>query len=162
MNTSPENFHLNDIFKYIVMVHDIMNIYQPQNDGDIFIFDAKEFAFWHFMKVVGNLLNVRTFMKYEEGVCPVRAKKNHVINCSPTLVKFAAFLKPFISKEVNETFHYHTSVETLHDFVPKELIPVEYGGTLGKFEDHFQKTVENLNKYRDYLLKDENFFIQQK
>lgn len=36
--------------------------------------------------------------------------------------------KSVLSAKISERLHVHNSVEELYEFVPREMLPVEYGG----------------------------------
>lgn len=154
------NFITCDVVKYILMIQDMMFVKAAPVKGDACIFDAKEFTLWHFMKVASSVTAVRHFMKYVQEAAPLRIIQNHFVNCSPVLSKVIAFLRPFMKKELSDAMHFHTSgFESLHEFIPPDCLPEEYGGTVGCLDDYYKTTISNLNELRDYFLKDENFFI---
>lgn len=41
----------------------------------------------------------------------------------------------FAKKKHRDLVHIHTSTETLYDFVPKNVLPEEYGGSGGNLKD---------------------------
>ena len=44
-------------------------------------------------------------------------------------------IKPFLSKQVRNSIHFHDSLETLHQYVPKEILPTELGGSSGSYDN---------------------------
>ena len=57
-------------------------------------------------------------------------------------------IKPFLSKQVRNSIHFHDSLETLHQYVPKEILPTELGGPSGSYNNSAcaQATI-GLDKY---------------
>ncbi|CAG9805299.1 unnamed protein product [Chironomus riparius] len=160
INVDSRNFVTNDVVKYIIMYQDMMHMKVPINNGDVCIFDAKGLTIWHLMKMASSVNAIRLFMRYIQEAAALKLMQNHFVNCSTVLSKLISFLKPFMKKELTDVFHFHTSgFESLHEFVPKEFLPVEYDGTEETLDDYSKKTVSNLHDLRDYLIKDENFFI---
>lgn len=52
----------------------------------------------------------------------------HIINCNPIIDKITALIKPFIRAENFNLIHFHTpGSETLFDYVPRDVLPVEIG-----------------------------------
>lgn len=156
------NFITADVIKYIFMIQDMMSVKSPNVNGEMCIFDAKGLTVWHVMKLASNVSAIRHFMKYVQEAAPIRLIQNHYVNCTPALSKVMALLKPFMKKEMSENMHFHTNgFESLHKFVPANCLPEEYEGTQGKLEDYFNTTVANIKDLRDYLIKDENFFLSE-
>ena len=44
-------------------------------------------------------------------------------------------IKPFLSEQVRNSIHFHDSLETLHEHVPKEILPTELGGSSGSYDN---------------------------
>ena len=44
-------------------------------------------------------------------------------------------IKPFLSEQVRNSIHFHDSLETLHQHVPKEILPTELGGSSGSYDN---------------------------
>lgn len=75
--------------------------------------------------------------------------------------KLLAAIRPFLSKEVLESLQVHTTLESLHKSIPKELLPVEYGGvdySLVELNEETKAWLEE-NERREYLMNDENWKI---
>jgi hypothetical protein len=143
------------------MVLDTLHMKPVTINGDICIFDAKDFSLWHFMKMAANVSTVRVFMRYVQEAIALRIVQNHFVNCSPVLTKLIALIRPFMNKELNDSMHFHTAgFESLYDFVPKELLPNEYGGTVGELNEHYKQTVSDMQDLREYLNNDENFVCE--
>lgn len=67
-------------------------------------------------------------------------------------------IKPFVKKELFDVMHFHTSgYESLHEFIPKEILPNEYGGSGGPIDNFYQTSLEHLHRNSDYLKNDDNW-----
>ena len=44
-------------------------------------------------------------------------------------------IKPFLTEEVKNTIVFHSSFESFHKYVDKDILPRELGGTQGPFEN---------------------------
>lgn len=54
--------------------------------------------------------------------------------------------------------HFHTSgYESLYEFIPKEILPNEYGGNAGPTNKLHQENLEIIKKHQDYLFNDDNW-----
>lgn len=106
-------------------------------NGDFMIFDLKGFSFKHLVKCASNLSLMSAYMKYGQEAVPLKMIGNHFINCSPALLKLVALIKPFMNKEVKESLHFHSTMETLYEKIPKEILPNELGGSAGSIQELF-------------------------
>jgi hypothetical protein len=62
--------------------------------------------------------------------------------------RMMSMMKPFMKKEVIETIKFHTSLETLYDTLPRDILPNEFGGTLGNIDDFHESFVKVLESKR--------------
>lgn len=47
-----------------------------------------------------------------------------------------SWIKPFLKKKISDRMHFHPDgLESLYKFVPKEILPEEYGGNAGKLQE---------------------------
>ena len=44
-------------------------------------------------------------------------------------------VKPFLNERVKNSIRFHDSLETLHEHVPKEILPTELGGLSGPYDN---------------------------
>ncbi|XP_073830644.1 alpha-tocopherol transfer protein-like isoform X2 [Musca autumnalis] len=92
------------------------------------------------------------FLKYMQKYCPIKFKAIHLINCPPFVNKMYAMVKPFLKKETANKIHFHVrGVESLFEFVPKEMLPTEYGGNAGSVDDLSERMLNALRSQRSYL-----------
>ena len=45
------------------------------------------------------------------------------------------FIKPFLHERIRNSIIFHNSLESLHDHVPKEILPKELGGSYGSYDN---------------------------
>lgn len=153
-------FILKDLFKSVFMVHDLTALNEPNTNGLIAIFDAKNFSFRHFMSLVAHVPTVIHFLQYVQEADCIDIVQIHFVNCSWVVSKTHSFIKPFLTRELSEKMFFHSSnFDTLHEFVSKELLPVDFGGNDGTLDEYMKATLKNLRKHRDFITKNENFFL---
>ncbi|KAL7036740.1 hypothetical protein ACKWTF_008920 [Chironomus riparius] len=163
VNQNASNFNMKDALKLAIISHDTHALIGSNNKGIIQIYDASEFTFKHFIKVVSNIQAAIHYTQYGSGLTYVQPKQVHFLSCSTFISKIISMLKPFFSKEIMESIHCHSSsFETLHKFIDKECLPIEFGGNNGTLEEHMKNTLWNLQNNRDYINNDENFFLLDK
>lgn len=98
------------------------------SDGEISIMDMKTMGWRHFMKSVANFGHAKTYTHFLEHATPMIIRQAHIVNPSAMAYKMFTLFKPFMKKETLDVFHFHQNFESLHEHVPKELLPVEFGG----------------------------------
>lgn len=101
--------------------------------GDVYILDASVATPTHFAKFTPAL--VKKFLVCVQEAYPVKLKEVHVINISPLVDTIVNFVKPFLKEKIRERIHIHSNLEDLYKFVPKEMLPTEYGGEAGSIKD---------------------------
>ncbi|GJQ82976.1 hypothetical protein Trydic_g15796 [Trypoxylus dichotomus] len=67
---------------------------------------------------------------------PLRFKGFHIINEPFYFDAIMAVLKPFLKEKMKKRIYLHGSdVTSLHAFIGPEILPAEYGGTAGSFDN---------------------------
>lgn len=129
--------------------------------GECFIIDGKGVTFRHFLNIAKNMFTVRLYMKYMQEAAPFNIRQMHLVNVSSALSKVFFLVRPFFKQEVIDGMHFHThGLDSLHEFLPKDLLPSEYGGVLGpvnNIHEPFMKLVE-AKRFVDFLKK--YFYLQ--
>lgn len=145
------------------MIHDMSIVIEPDTNGIVSIYDANGFTFSHFIRLLSQIQTLFHFLQYgQESVC-VEMQQIHVINCSQIVSKLVSIMKPFLGKELRENMHFHSNgLGTLHKYVDKECLPVELGGFEGNLDDYMEDIIRKLHKHKDFLTRNENFFLINK
>lgn len=151
VDTNPDNYVYINTIRAVVAMLDIRFVTVDSNeliDGEIGIIDMSGFGWRHFMKTASNLSIMKKYMRYVQEAAPFKVVQNHFVNCSPTMERFIAFLKPFMKKEILDSIKFHTSTETLFEYLPRELVPDEFGGTGGKCDEHHKNWLKIVESKR--------------
>lgn len=126
--------------------------------GEVVVMDFNGFSLKHFWNVAKNFSAAKLYLKYVQEVVPFRIHQNHFINCSPVLSKILVLVRPFIKKELFDVFHFHTGgLESLYELVPREILPIEYGGEAGKIDVIYEEIMRNIENHQEYLSDDSNW-----
>lgn len=139
-DSDPDKFVILDILRMLGASLDARLVVVDDNElinGEYLIHDMEGYGFKHLMKCIANASVLRKYMKYSQEAAPVKLIQNHFINCSPVVTNIINFFKSFLSAETIETFKFHSSLETLYEIVPREILPIEFGGSAGNSKDIF-------------------------
>lgn len=138
-DSSTEGFNFEALIKAFFMVADVRLVTEdpdPNNlaEGEVPIFDMQNVTIWHLLKV--SLSTMKLYFKYTQEAHPVRVQQVHVYNCTSFINRIMALIKPFLKPEVAARFQFHTpGSDTLFKFIPREMLPEEYGGDAGPISE---------------------------
>lgn len=118
---------------------------------------------------ISELLHINpSFIKrmsiLNQNASPIRLKALHFIN---TPLGFTTALNMFrgLMTEKNRKkllIHSHgNDLESLHKFIPKSILPKEYGGEAGTIDDLIADWVNILTENRDFLIEDEKYGVDE-
>ncbi|XP_063697726.1 alpha-tocopherol transfer protein-like [Culicoides brevitarsis] len=125
-------------------------------NGVTVVIDMKDIA-WSTIKWALNSQNMKLCSRYC-GFVPLRYVEIHLINTSKIANLIISLCFPFLSDGLKERIHFHKSnLESLHKFVGKDVLPMEYGGDKDpdmkgiyrKLYEHFKCTPKNKNWYNN-------------
>nr|XP_045595424.1 alpha-tocopherol transfer protein-like isoform X6 [Procambarus clarkii] len=98
---------------------------------------------------------------FQEGY-PMRPKGLNYINTPAAFDTVFNIFKSFMKEKMKKRVHLHgNDLESLHRQVPKEVLPVEYGGTNGTVEEITKYWLERVDARRDWLLEDEKYGVDE-
>lgn len=58
----------------------------------------------------------------------MRIKGLHLLSDSKAIEAMVVLLKQVLSPKLSSRIRVHKTVETVYEFIPKDLLPIEYGG----------------------------------
>ncbi|XP_013184164.1 alpha-tocopherol transfer protein-like [Amyelois transitella] len=144
-----------DAFKLALMMGDVRLAEEKEGvAGDVYILDASVATPTHFSKFTPTL--VKKFLVCVQEAYPVKLKAVHVINISPLVDKIVNFVKPFIKDKIKERIFLHSDSSELYKYVPKEMLPNEYGGNAGSMADLHSAWVKKMDEYTDWFKQQED------
>ena len=80
---------------------------------------------------------------------PLWFRAVHVINHPKVFHAAYQLIKPFLSQRVRESYIFHPDVASLHEHLPQDILPEEFGGKLGPSQN--KENVEALHKLTGYF-----------
>ncbi|RZB41008.1 alpha-tocopherol transfer protein-like [Asbolus verrucosus] len=160
----PQNidkYNFVDSLKTFFMLADTRMICETEfHSGEIPIFDMEKYSLRHLTKVTLPIL--KKYMLYTQEAHPIKLKQIHVINIPSFLDRCLALLKPFMKSEVASMIHFHLpNSETLYDYISKDVLPVEYGGNVGRLSEMKNEWIQKVNGKRDYFLDESKWKVDE-
>lgn len=125
-----------------------------QINGFILILDAKGLSARHMLQLTPRM--VFTIINVFLDSFPVRYKEIHVLNTSRLVDLVVAAFWPFLPTKFKQRISFHHSLESLHSAVDAKILPVEYGGEGGSFDNSL--CVQRLLLEENYLREQEKFW----
>lgn len=80
----------------------------------------------------------------------------HYINATSLMDTMMSMMKPFMKKELLKIIHIHKTLDGFLDvYVPRTMMPDEYGGSAGKTLDMIERFYDEMKANNDYFAEDE-------
>lgn len=122
-----------EAMKLVLMIGDVrLAEEQVGVAGDVYVLDATVATPTHFAKFTPTI--VKKFLVCVQEAYPVKLKEVHVVNVSPLVDTIINFVKPFLKEKIRNRIYVHSTMETLYEHIPKEILPTEYGGDAGPIQ----------------------------
>ena len=87
---------------------------------------------------------------------PLRLAQVHFINAPGFIGNIMKMFKPFLKEKLINKFHFHCSgFESLHQHVPQEVLPQDYGGLLESTRELTDRWNAELIRMRDWILNEQ-------
>jgi len=153
LDDDPAQYNFNNNMKYCLMLYDLSYLTFGTNNGYIYIADVSKTTFSHVSRM--NPLGLRKIIYYIQEAAPAPLKGVHLINAPSAMVKLMNLLKPFMKKELIDMIHFHSSLKSVSEYVPVDLLPNETGGKAGSIHELAKIQVKKIEDYREWFLLDE-------
>ncbi|KAK3933413.1 Alpha-tocopherol transfer protein-like [Frankliniella fusca] len=158
----PSKYIFADGVKVLNMTMESARCLTGPQKGYFILFDMTGVKLGHLTRL--NLGLLKKFFMFIQEANPVRLKGIHVVNTMPILDKIMFLIKPFMKKELHSLLHFYSSseLEKLYEFIPKDCLPSDFGGSLGKTvaELHDANT-EVLRELKDFWTDEETLIIDE-
>lgn len=132
------------------MTYDVLNKTPEADrlaDGEVIIFDLHGITARHL--TIFGVSAIRCFLKYLIDSHPLRIKQIHILNARMIVHKLVWIFRPFMGKQAFDVIHFHKPKSTtLYEFVPKELLPEDYGGPIESMKKLSKRLIERCEGQR--------------
>ncbi|KAF6200809.1 hypothetical protein GE061_005255 [Apolygus lucorum] len=149
-NHDPERFRVHAALKLFLMCMDVYHILEGLPCCIIAILDGEGASYGYFNR--DNYEHLKIIVKYVQESMPYNVEHVHVVNTSLTIRAVFKLLKPFLTKDIISSIHFHTDND-LKKFIPTRCLPGEYGGTapgsIDEYQANFRQRLEMLQEFFD-------------
>ncbi|CAH1640963.1 unnamed protein product [Spodoptera littoralis] len=116
-----------DYFRYSIIVSEYIKAHDYVN-GFIIIDDYRETNLLDAVTKL-NPVDLQQYMSILIEGFGARMKSLHLLSDSKAVDLIIKLMKQFVSDKIAKRTHVQKSLEDLHKFVPKDILPIEYGGS---------------------------------
>jgi len=155
---NPAIHDQNNVFKIGMMVldHALNQDRSTSLYGICAIFDMEGVSYAHAMQLTLGM--IRKAVHSWQNCYPVRVKGLHFINSPMYINVVLNIFRRFMNEKLRERIFVHGSdMKSLHKFIPRSVLPEEYGGlegTLTQLKDHWKIELEGAAQF---LKEDEKY-----
>lgn len=128
--------------------------------GFVEIIDMKGVTAGHMFQF--DVVLIKKLAVLGDKALPYRPKGFHFINAPSTAETAMSIAKSLMSDKIRKRFHIHSKLDTLYQYVPKECLPVEYGGTNGSIQTVLDTWTQKLIDYTDFFEQDVAYGTNEK
>ncbi|KOB69774.1 putative CRAL/TRIO domain-containing protein [Operophtera brumata] len=102
-----------------------------------------------------NIVELRQALTLLMDGYGMRLKGLHIITPSMAITAFVSVLKQVLSEKLGGRIHSHKTIETVYEYVPKNILPAEYGGELQSLKKLNEAWLQvfTSREYTEYLLE---------
>ncbi|KAJ0173233.1 hypothetical protein K1T71_011409 [Dendrolimus kikuchii] len=146
---------ITDTLKLALMIGDVRLTEEKEGvAGDIYVLDAAVLGPSLLAKL--SATTIKKFMICVQEAYPIKLKEVHIINTSPIIERFVNFVKPFLKEKIRKRIFIHRDVQDLYAYVPREMLPLEYGGECGTIASLQDQWKQKLHEYREWFMRQES------
>ncbi|XP_047033352.1 alpha-tocopherol transfer protein-like, partial [Helicoverpa zea] len=121
--------------------------------GSIGVVDCRDVNILNLVTKI-NVMDLRSALAVLIEGYALRIKAIYVVSTSKAIDAFVTLLKQVVSHKVSDRIYVLKTVEAIHEFVPKEVLPKDYGGdqmTLKEVSENWKRVLsekENVSYFR--------------
>ncbi|KAK8375030.1 hypothetical protein O3P69_017775 [Scylla paramamosain] len=159
---NPNTTSMDDMMKAVLVTLDLLQ-QEEESLGIVgfqMLLDAGEMTLAHASQITPPL--IKKFATLIQDGYPMRPKGLNYINTPAAFDTVFNIFRSFMKEKMKKRVHIHGSdMESLYKQVPREMLPVEYGGTNGTVEEIKNYWLQRLDARRDWLLEDEKYCVDE-
>ncbi|XP_026062519.1 alpha-tocopherol transfer protein-like [Carassius auratus] len=149
---NPKEFTAYEVFRVSLITSElIVREWETQRNGLKAIFDLQDWCFAHALQINPSL--AKKISSVLTDSFPLKVRGIHLINEPIFFRPVFAMIRPFLPDKIKQRIHMHGSsyARSLSNFIPKAILPPEYGGTGPSITEVCQDWTEYIMQSEDYL-----------
>lgn len=91
----------------------------------------------------------------KQKALPIKHKEVHWLNIPPIIMTCFYLISSFLSEKLRKRLFLHKNLESLHESIPRSILPLEYGGII-PWKDMSDRWISTLKANRSRLLAMDN------
>ncbi|XP_043247851.1 alpha-tocopherol transfer protein-like [Colletes gigas] len=152
---SIDEFSIQTISKRILMVLDA-RLMEERCLSNIMVIDLEGFSVMHFTRCSPTHTIVRKSMMAVQDSMPLRLHRVHFLHAPAFIESILNIFYPLLKAKLVQKFRVHTGGgEELHPYMDKDILPKEWGGLAGTFDELNDAWRKKIEKNRDWYLREE-------
>ncbi|KAK8375017.1 hypothetical protein O3P69_017775 [Scylla paramamosain] len=158
----PSTTNMDELSKAMMM---LVDVWMEEDEasivtGVVMVEDFNDFSISHLTSL--SPVTIKKMMTLFQDGYPMRPKGLNYINTPAAFDTVFNIFRSFMKEKMKKRVHIHGSdMESLYKQVPREMLPVEYGGTNGTVEEIKNYWLQRLDARRDWLLEDEKYCVDE-
>ncbi|XP_039955235.1 alpha-tocopherol transfer protein-like [Bactrocera tryoni] len=92
----------------------------------------------------------------------IRIKGIHIINAPKEAYTALNIIRNLFPANIKERYFIHRNMAELYKYVPKQYLPIEYGGSNGSLTDLTNKLVGDLQDFNYYFKENDKYGVDEK
>lgn len=154
-------FTVHELFKLNTIMTDVM-ILEDDNfiiSGAVGIMDFTNVTKEHFNDL--DAICLKKIAKLNQEAQPSQYLGFHYIHISSQFEEIFNMFKGFMSEENHRRLYVHRNIETLYNYVPRKLLPTEYGGEAGPIQNMIDIFETKVISCREKLIRWEGYGVDE-
>lgn len=159
---NPDEVKTVDIFKVNMMIMDILLEEDDRSVvcGIVLIIDHLNTTIKHMVQYSPSFAK-KTITLLQEGYL-YRPQGIHHFHMNSTVAAVFNMFKSFMKEKMRKRLHVHANVDSLYEYVPKRILPQEYGGEAGPIDKITEEWKRKVEARRDWLVESEKYISDEK
>lgn len=159
VDPDPNHYSFATAVKYFTMTSEVFQLENGTVPGFIVVYDVKNLSFSHLLKT--PLTHVSKYTHYAQEAASFPVKGIHYLNTNAVLDKLVTFTRPFLSSNILDVLQLHSNLETFFKFIPKEIVPKEYGGNEPTLKEMNEQNLKKIEDYRQFFLDEQKTRVDE-
>ncbi|XP_041971704.1 alpha-tocopherol transfer protein-like [Aricia agestis] len=153
INVDPKVFDFGLWIKLVFLLIDLKQYVEGTFKGLVLVVDFGVVSLRHITKI--DITNLRQLLYYLQEALFLNLKGMHFINSPSFIDRLIVMMKPFMKKELLDSFQIHTAgTKTIEKLVPISAFPKECGGDYKSIEEIKAETIKFVEAAGDFFEKD--------